>query len=133
MYKKITLVIVLSLSLIGIFNFINTSYAADTDKSGLSDVINGGNDFLNSNKEKLNEKQVENIKKTSDLIYNILLVIGISVAVIVSGILGIKFMIGSVEEKAQIKDQLVPFVIGCIVVFGAFGIWKVVVSLARQL
>ena len=79
------------------------------------------------------DEQENKLIATSNLIYNILLVIGIGVAVIVSGVLGIKFMIGSVEEKAQIKDQLIPFVIGCIVVFGAFGIWKIVVGMARRL
>lgn len=37
-------------------------------------------------------------------------------------------MIGSAEEKAKIKDSLVPFVVGCVVVFGAFGFWKVAVN-----
>ena len=46
--------------------------------------------------------------------------------------MGIKFMIGSVEEKAEIKAALVPFVIGCIVVFGAFGIWKIVVTIGNN-
>ena len=35
--------------------------------------------------------------------------------VVISVILGIQFMMGSVEEKAKIKDSLIPFVIGCIV------------------
>ena len=52
---------------------------------------------------------------------------------IIAGILGIKFMIGSAEEKAQIKDALIPFVIGCIVIFGAFGIWKIFVTMGKNL
>ena len=42
-------------------------------------------------------------------------------------------MIGSAEEKAQIKDALIPFVIGCIVIFGAFGIWKIFVTMGKNL
>lgn len=129
MCKKITLVIMIILVLTNIVNFTNKVYARDTS---ISDIFDGANDFI-SKGEDVSEDQEEKLKETSDLVYNILLVLGIGVAVIVSGILGIKFMMGSVEEKAQIKDQLVPFVIGCIVVFGAFGIWKIGVSLARQL
>ena len=42
-------------------------------------------------------------------------------------------MIGSAEEKAQIKDALIPFIIGCIIVFGAFGIWKIFVNIGNSL
>ena len=38
-------------------------------------------------------------------------------------------MIGSTEEKAEIKKLLLPYVVGCLVVFGAFGIWKFVLTL----
>ncbi len=31
---------------------------------------------------------------------------------------------GSVEAKAQIKEKLIPYVVGCAIMFGAFGIWK---------
>lgn len=67
------------------------------------------------------------------MIYNILLIIGMAVAVVIASILGIKFMIGSMEEKAQIKESLIPFIIGCIVVFGAFGIWKIFINIGSSL
>ena len=38
-------------------------------------------------------------------------------------------MVGSIQEKADIKSALVWYVIGCLVVFGAFGIWKLVMSI----
>ena len=41
-------------------------------------------------------------------------------------------MLGSVEEKADIKAAMVPFIIGCVVVFGAFGIWKIVVTIGNN-
>ena len=63
----------------------------------------------------------------------LILVIGICVAVITISILGIKFMLGSIEEKAQVKEALIPFVIGCVVVFGAFGIWKIVTELGSMI
>ena len=42
-------------------------------------------------------------------------------------------MLGSMEDKAKIKEALYPFVIGCICVFGAFGIWKLVASVFEGL
>ena len=42
-------------------------------------------------------------------------------------------MLGSIEEKAQVKEALIPFIIGCIVVFGAFGIWKIVTQIGSMI
>lgn len=42
-------------------------------------------------------------------------------------------MMGSAEEKAEVMKTLIPFVIGCAVLFGAFGIWKFVVLLSGNL
>ena len=42
-------------------------------------------------------------------------------------------MLGSVDEKAQVKDAIVPFVIGCMVVFGAFGIWRIFINIGYKL
>ena len=125
MIKKIIIVIFM-LNLF--FCVSNVAKASD-----LGNVFSGGDTFITAGHLGNATLDKDKLNSASSTIYNILLVIGICVAVIITSILGIKFMIGSVEEKAQIKDQLVPFVIGCIVVFGAFGIWKVVVSLARQL
>jgi len=75
----------------------------------------------------------EELSNISDLLVNTLIVVGIIVVSIVGLILGIKFMIGSVEQKAQIKESIFPFIIGCVVIFGAFGIWKIVLTILNQL
>lgn len=101
--------------------------------AGISDFITGGDNFINAGKDGNVSIDEDKLADTSSYIYNILLLAGMSIAVIIIGILGIKFMIGSVEEKAQIKDAIVPFVIGCIVIFGAFGIWKIFVTMGKNL
>lgn len=74
----------------------------------------------------------DTLKEMSDVIYNVLLIIGIVVAVIVGMVIGIKFMTGSAEQKAKVKETLIPYVAGCIVVFGAFTIWKVIVTIIQS-
>ena len=103
--------------------------------SGISDVFSGGDDFLSTSKNVNNRVSIDEsqLKSTSTMIYNILLILGMCVAVIVAAILGIKFMIGSMEEQAKVKEALIPFVIGCIVVFGAFGIWKIFINIGSDL
>ena len=57
----------------------------------------------------------------------------ICVAVIIGAIIGVQFITGSIEGKAKIKEALVPYIIGCIVVFGAFFIWKTLVNIGNDL
>jgi len=50
-------------------------------------------------------------------------------AVVLVAILGIKYMMGSVEEKAEYKKSMVPYLVGAICVFGAGMIGKAVASI----
>ena len=106
--------------------------SGSSSESSLSDVISGGDSFIQAGKDGSAKIDKGSLKNASSSIYNILLICGMIVAVLIGSIMGIKFMIGSVEEKAEIKAALVPFVIGCIVVFGAFGIWKIVVTIGNN-
>ena len=109
--------------------YTKQDYSSDTSLSG---VISGGDSFIDAGKDGSAQIDKGSLQNASSSIYNILLICGMIVAVLIGAILGIKFMIGSVEEKAEIKAALVPFIIGCVVVFGAFGIWKIVVTIGNN-
>ena len=105
----------------------NNQYVTNIDKDG-NEVIEkdeNGNPI-----EILNQKQLQ---KNINQIYNVIFGIGVALSVIIGSILGIKFMIGSIEEQAKIKETLVPYALGCIVVFGAFGIWKIIITLGGNI
>ena len=127
--KSKSLIIIILVIVINIIFFNINKVQAE----GISEVITGRDSFIQAGQNEKVAIDENKLKATSNMIYNILLISGICIAVIVSGILGIKFMIGSAEEKAQIKDALIPFVIGCIVVFGAFGIWKIFITIGNNL
>lgn len=123
MVKKVLLILLLILLLLFPINQVKAT--------GLSNVLNGADNFIENGK---NREQTINglaLKQLSDTLYNSLLICGTVIAVIVGAVLGVQFIIGSVEQKAKVKDSLVPFLIGCIVIFGAFGIWRLVIILLR--
>ena len=93
------------------------------------EIINEANSFIEIGKNNGNPIDGSNLKKASDTLYNILLAIGILLAVVVGMYLGIKFMLASAEDKAKVKESLVPYIAGCIVIFGAFIIWKLTIIL----
>lgn len=46
-------------------------------------------------------------------------VIGIVISAITLTVLGIKYMIGSVEEKAEYKKSMIPYIIGVVLLLAA--------------
>lgn len=52
----------------------------------------------------------------------------VSVAALI--VIGIKYMIGSVEEKAQYKKTMMPYVIGAIIVFAITNLIAIIVEIA---
>lgn len=76
----------------------------------------------------LGDKSVdtEGISKIGNQLITIITTIGIVVSVIVLVVLGIKYMMGSAEEKAEYKKTLMPYVIGAGLVFAASSIAQIV-------
>ena len=53
-------------------------------------------------------------------------ILGSAIAVIMIVVLGIKYMVGSVEEKAEYKKTMIPYAVGAICIFAASNIAKMV-------
>ena len=65
-------------------------------------------------------------------IYGAIFTAGIVLSVIVMAVLGIKYMMGSTEEKSEYKKSMVPYVIGALCIFGASTIASIVYNLTNQ-
>lgn len=100
-----------------------------SSEASLEDMVNDADAFIKNGNVKYDTNSMQNFSKT---MYNILLTVGIFAATIVGGIIGIKLMTSSAEGKADAKKLLVPYIVGCIVVFGGFGIWKIVVTILQN-
>ena len=99
--------------------------------SSIDDMINDAKSFISQGKIKYANDDDNNLQNVSNTVYNILLVVGTSLAVIMGAVLGIKLMVSGVEQKAEVKKLLVPYVVGCIVIFGGFGIWKLAITILQ--
>ena len=63
------------------------------------------------------------IKAILDKFSNMVEVVGTTVIVCVTTFLGIKYMYGSAQGKAEVKDSLVTLLVACVFFFGWNGIW----------
>lgn len=126
-YKK--LLINIMVIFIILFNlFIPNAYAGP-----LQDIMNRAEGFVNNGENGGNVIKNDALKEGSNTLYNVLLVIGIAVAFIWGIVLGIQFITGSLGEKADVKKNLIVYLVGCVIIFGAFGIWKLLLQLLEPL
>jgi len=114
MNKAIKLINILFISLILIMIVTNTTYAAgeiiDTLESQIDSSTVGGDEAYS----------------LAGKIINFIQYIAIIGGAILIAVLGLKYMIGSVEEKAEYKKSFVPLIVGIIIVMSATSIARVI-------
>lgn len=66
-------------------------------------------------------------------IVGIIQVVGTMVAVGMLGILGIKYALGSSEQKAEYKKSMIPYLVGAILIFGFSNITQVIYEWAKNI
>jgi len=95
------------------------------------EVFESGDEFIEngSNQTQATDIDETELKAMINTIYNALLALGIVASVLIGAGLGIKHILGSVEEQAKTKEMLIPYIVGCIAIFGAFGIWKLIIEI----
>ena len=65
-------------------------------------------------------------------IINLLVNIGAGVMVAVVTYMGIKYFTSTPDAQAKLKQQLIGVCVAGVVIFGAFGIWKMTLNIASQ-
>lgn len=115
-YKVLFILFVIS-SLLLIYS--SKTYATDS-------IMQGADDFLGKGTVDILDETA--IKNTSDIIFNVFSIVGTVIVVVIGAILGIQFIMGSTEEKAKVKETLIPYIIGSVVIFGAVGIWSLAIN-----
>ena len=125
--KIITAILIISALIVYIPTISSASF--------LDNVIKSAGEFTKTENDpsitnSVNDSQILDTTKT---IYSILMTAGIIIAAGVILVLGIQIMIGSLEQKAKAKEMLIPFVVGCVVIFGSLTIWRFVVNIASSI
>ena len=70
------------------------------------------------------------INKTAASVINLIRNVAAIAAVVILSILGIKYMMGSTEERAEYKKSFIPLIVGIIVVVSAASIASLLFSIA---
>lgn len=80
-----------------------------------------------------NTQGTDSIKSLGNRIVGIVQVIGNVFSVIMLIVIGIHYLLGSAEEKAEYKKTMIPYLIGAIMIFAAANLAKVIYNFAHSI
>ena len=69
---------------------------------------------------------LDTLANTGNKLIGTIQVVGMIISVVVLMILGIKYMMGSAEEKASYKKTMMPYIVGAILLFAASALAEMV-------
>ena len=75
----------------------------------------------------------DEIQDVGGRILGVLQTVGVILAVIILVVLGIKYMMGSAEEKAEYKKTMIPYLVGAVFIFAAPILANIVYNFVKSL
>lgn len=109
-----------------VISILTISCSLFESNAAINGVINPGNITGSS-------ANTDSISKLGNQAVTLISSIGAVVAVIVLIVLGLKYMMGSTEEKAEYKKTLMPYVIGAVLIFAASVIAGAIFGFANNI
>ena len=106
MVKKAFIIIILIMTIVMCFNYI--SYA-----STISEELGDLDEYKGQVSAPTNGKFLSKV----GVVLGVIQAVGMIVSVVVASVVGIKYMMGSIEEKAEYKKTAISYVIGEIFLF----------------
>lgn len=118
--KKICLLIlILTLAIIAIFPVISSATGTINPDDYKPDNLQAGD--------------VQGLGVYGGKIAGLIRIVGTIVSVGALMIIGIRFMLGSAEEKAEYKDRMYPYIIGAVLLFAASNLVDIIYGLAKNM
>lgn len=81
----------------------------------------------------ININDIQEIINMSSIIVTAIRTIGATISVVVLLVLGIKYMMGSVEERADYKKSMIPYVVGTFIFFGITQFLAIIIQMVEYL
>lgn len=132
--KRITLVLtILLITIITLINLSSNSFATSTEISTSTEIMVGRVDTNSFKPGELTEDDYSEAFNMTATVVGALTTVGIVVAIVGIIILGLKYMMGTIQEKAEYKKTMIPYLIGCILIFCASTIVSIIYGLVTQL
>lgn len=76
---------------------------------------------------------VHGIGNAINIVIGLIQVVGTGIAIVMVTIQGVKYIMASPSDKASVKHNAVPICIGCLLLFAAVNIVKIIADTATNL
>ena len=119
--KKTVFIFVCILIMI-LFVGLVSAYASDVE--GIIGSMNGTSKIATDGNR---------IRTTLNNVIGLIQIAGTGISVVMVTMLGIKYILASPSEKADVKKQIAPMLIGCVLVFGAVNLVAIVADFSLVL
>jgi hypothetical protein len=126
--KKTLILTCILLIIIGILS----SNIYKSDALTLSEMEASTSNFLSTGKDEANNINTSGIFGDLSDLGSILTTVGAGVMVIVTLVMGIKYIMATPDTQAKLKQQLIGLVVSGVVIFGAYFIWKIVINIVKN-
>ena len=114
--KRILIILLIFMMVFSIYSSFNTSFA-----------INGSVATSSFNGENANMNQAdEKAYKVVGTVLDVVRIASVSIGLVMLTVLGAKYMLASPNERAEIKQHLVVYVVGAFVMFGASALVTII-------
>lgn len=118
--KFIKIIFFIILTILMIFTITNTSQAID---------FNPDNWAPNSTTA---AQGADRVLEIGNSIIGVIQIVGSFISVGVLVVLGIKYMMGSVEERAEYKKAMMPYLVGAVMLFAITNILAIIVNIVKD-
>lgn len=107
-----------------IINVIDASTAGETrDNTTFEDILDKIDSY--DKPSDLDSATSNKIETAASKVLTAITNVGIVASIIIIAVLGVKYMLGSVEEKAEFKKDMIPYLIGACLLFGVTTFVKI--------
>lgn len=121
--KNITKILIIALISLLIISLATTVYGASTQKA-IDEMIGMSENISDTSGGKLGG--------VLNSIIGLIQIVGTGIAAIMVTVLGIKYIMAAPSDKADVKKQIAPMVVGAIVLFGSVNLVNIITKLAMS-
>lgn len=112
---------------------MNSATGEERNKTVFNDDVLKDISKYDPSQDPMDNNSSTRIENATSKILTVISNIGIAVAVIMLAVLGIKYMLGSIEEKAEYKEGMIPYVIGAFILFGITSFVKILMAIGDKI
>lgn len=99
---------------------------------GSQSYIVDPDDFNPNTNGGIKQNDINTVTRMVKPVVNVIAVIGTVASVITLMLIGLKYMMGSVAEKAEYKKTMIPYLIGVMILFGISTFLSIILKMTEN-